>query len=509
MGKLILRIQNFEVSFNSIILFKVGNLEIFEGDKIAFIAPNGAGKTTLLNAIFNYEKGILINSKVAYFKQLEKSDLEKSSGETVFSRFKEMIFQNSGIYLIDEPTANLDIRKKKEVAKLMSSRINSFILVSHDAHLIKTTTNKTMTIENGEVKLYGYGYDEYLRQKETDRSEYERNLDKKKSEMKKLKEAHSKLERARNSVKKAPKRMGNSEARLHRRESTQVQKKISQHMKALESRMDRVEITEKRKRKDLSIKFGGASERGIRYPIIATDLSIVRNREEIIHESSFAIERNKKNFLIGENASGKTSIINEILSRNSNVEIQRGLLVGVFCQDNLLKEEKTVMEYVYNDKVPKNEMLTVLVNLKFNISDIDKRVFVLSGGERVKLKLAKMIIDKCDLIILDEPTNYLDIDAISILKNALWGYNGTVLVVSHDEEFISELAQRILYIEDKKVKTFEGKYDEYLKKDEIHGRENIIKLEVEMASLLDKLGDEKKLERYIEIKRIIEVYKND
>ena len=169
--------------------------------------------------------------------------------------------------------------------------------------------------------------------------------------------------------------------------------------------------------------------------------------------------------LIGDNGCGKSTLIKMIMDSEDGIKVAKGAKVGYFSQDmNILDDEKSILENVMDTSIYDETFTrTLLARLLFRKEDVYKKVSLLSGGERVKVSFAKLMLQDINILILDEPTNYLDINSMEIVEEALRAYNRTIFFVSHDRSFVRTIADHIMTIENKKIKIFNGNLDEYLK----------------------------------------------
>ena len=220
----------------------------------------------------------------------------------------------------------------------------------------------------------------------------------------------------------------------------------------------------------------------------------------IFNKAGFNISNGKKTALIGPNGSGKTTLINMILDEE-NINISENVRIGYFSQSmSILDEEKTILENVIEKGIhDEGTARLILARLLIKGDKVFQKLKVLSGGERVKVSFAKIILEDINFLILDEPTNYLDINSLGVIEDLLKNYNGSILLVSHDTRFIENICDELLIIDDKKIKSFKGNYKDYMRskgKKEINTKEKNIRgeimiLENQISSLLGKISMEK------------------
>jgi macrolide transport system ATP-binding/permease protein len=261
--------------------------------------------------------------------------------------------------------------------------------------------------------------------------------------------------------------MGNSEARLHKMGNQKAKSNLDRAVKAMETRLEKLEVKDKPWELEVAkVEFKEYGEVVSRILVQGKNICKKFGDREIFRKAEFEILKGSKTALIGSNGSGKTTLLKLIISPNEDMDIRlaNGVKIGYFSQGmDILDESSTILENVMNTSVqPEVYARTMLARLLFKRDEMYKKVGQLSGGERVRVCFAKIFASEVNLIILDEPTNFLDIYSMEAVENALKLYEGTVLFVSHDRKLISSTADRIMAIEDCSIKTFNGSYEEYL-----------------------------------------------
>ena len=485
---LLLRAENISISFGIRTLFEIKKLEIFEGDRIGLVGLNGSGKSTLLRLLMGElepdEGTVKVYGTLRYFAQLSNcshqnaenrelslfgvQELEGrdsvSGGESTRLRLAELFSKDGSLYLIDEPTSHLDAQGLQYLScKLWE--IDSFILVSHDRELLDQHCNTIIEIDNGEVKIYPGNYSDYceLKKQAFQRASFE--YKQYTEEMERLQNIYrEKKEKAKKVVKK-PKNMSSSEAKA--RELGALGKSIDGKSKSLErsarnikKRMEHLEVKEK-PRETPKIRPIFALTDPPQNPIImeTEDLSFsYPDGTEIFRDAVFSLPRGSRTVLMGENGSGKTTLIRLILE-GEKIRVVPKAKIG-YLQQNLtnLRQNDTVLESALENSVqPMYIVRTILARLLFTADDISKHVSILSGGERIRLAFARIFVSDANVLVLDEPTNYLDIPSVEAIQELLSEYEGTMLLVSHDHTFVKAIANRALVIRDKQI--FEDNLD--------------------------------------------------
>ncbi len=322
-----------------------------------------------------------------------------------------------------------------------------------------------LEIEHGKVKLYKCCYSKYVmlkaKEKEVEKREYEEYV----TEKKRLEKAMTVKENQRNSIRKAPKRMGNSEARLHKMGDQKSKKHLDGNIKALKSRINHLEIKEKPIiSKDIKIKVTENNKMPSKTVIEVKNLDLYIDNKLLIKDANFIIKNSKKAAIIGDNGCGKTTLIKEILKENTeNIRLSKYISIGYFDQNqDILDKNKTILYNVKSTSSYDESFIRIqLAGFGFKKDTIYKNVSILSGGEKVKVALCKIILSDTNTLILDEPTNYLDIKSIEALEKALTNTDKTIVMVSHDISFISNICNYIIEIKNNKLTYFSGTYKDF------------------------------------------------
>ena len=507
------------------LLLDIEDLKVYENDKIGIVGVNGVGKTTLLEIInknIDYDSGELfynkntiikyipqlgeprrktISGKYASIFQVEKNwNKNMSGGEKTRFKLAEGFENSNSLLLVDEPTNNLDIDGIGLVINNFKAYKGPFLVVSHDRNFLDKVCNKILEIDNARCKIYNGNYSKYLELKamEDMRKDFEyKEFIKEKNRLTNLKRD---VENKSAKVKTTPKRMGNSEARLHKMGGQANKANLDRFAKSVEKRIEHLENKEKPVEQDIiKIKILESSKPYSKILISGKNLNKSYGENIIFHNANFNINNGKKTALLGPNGSGKTTLINMILDKEK-IDISKNVRIGYFSQSlSILDEEKTVLENVMEESVHDERMARlILARLLIKGDKVFEKLKVLSGGERVKVSFAKIILEDINFLILDEPTNYLDINSLGVIEELLKNYDGSILLVSHDIRFIENICDELLIIDDKKIKSFRGNYKEYMKnkgKKEINTKEKNIKdeimiLENQISSLLGKISIE-------------------
>jgi len=484
------------------LLLDIPILQVFEGDRIGLVGINGAGKSTLLDILSGLrmaDSGIIRRlAPISYARQFGDgtnsagldaqlasefhADLSAhplmSGGERTRRRVAMALSANTPILFMDEPTSNLDLDGILRLENNLSARSGAMLLISHDRALMDALCNRVWELENATLTPYAGGYSEYLRQREARRQrvlfEYGQYL----SERGRLTESIREKGAKAGGMKKAPSRMGNSEARLHKRETTQVQGKLFRSMHALETRLDKLEQKDRPEDlPDIRMDFTKTNPPTARMVMTCSDFRLEVRQDAggstrlLAGHVNLELRNGSRTVFLGGNGTGKTTFIRTLIDVwSGSLELPRecGQLriaprvkIGYFSQDlDVLDPNRTLLQNVMDSSVQSESTVrTILARLLFRRDEVHKTVSVLSGGERVKVALARILASDANVIILDEPTNYLDAYSMEALQILLAHYEGTLLLVSHDRQFAKDLADRFWVFKGHEILQFEGGWD--------------------------------------------------
>lgn len=499
---LILEANHIEKSINDRKLLDVTHLQIHYEDRIGVVGRNGSGKTTLLSILageIEADKGEVKTSASRYFlPQLKETDTFRSGGEITKSYIDKALAMKAEILFADEPTTNLDTHNIKELEKHFSRYRGAIILVSHNRYFLDQICTKIWEIEDGEVKEIHGNYTSYVKQKELLRRQQQEEYEKYITKKKQLERAVTiKEQKAQKMIKPPSKQMGTSESRIWKMQHATKQKKMHQNIKALETRVEKLERVKKPKDYPaVKMKLSNQDQIQGRNVLRVKDLSVSFGNHVLWTDASFTIKGGEKAAIIGNNGVGKTTLLKQILERVPAVTISPAAKIGYFSQNlDTLDTHVSILENVMSTAIQdETTVRTVLARLHFYREDVYKEVQVLSGGERVKVAFAKLFVSDYNTLILDEPTNYLDIDAIEALEELLINYEGAVLFVSHDCRFVQNIASKIIELSDQKVIEFLGSYKAFRERSQETERdymkEELLKIEIKLTQMISEMNDE-------------------
>ncbi len=473
--------------FGDRLIIDIGNLRIYSEDRIGVIGVNGAGKTTFANMLSQRlepdEGWVKLYGRDSYISQLEPSENKEispemaskfgiastwnenmSGGEKTRFKLAEGLSQESQIIFADEPTSNIDMEGIELMERQFVEFQGGLVLISHDRSFLDKLCNKIVEMEDAKVKVYSGNYSDYSAQKAKEREresfEYQQYVD----EKKRLEGVTLDVKQKVKTMRKTPQRMGNSEARLHKMGNQRSKANLDKAMKSAETRIEHLTVKEKPLEQEI-IKLDVADSKKLHSKVIIEGKHInkIYGEKVIFQDAEFEIGNGAKVALIGANGCGKSTLLKMIMDKESSLKVAPGAKIGYFSQDmSILDENLSILENVMGRSIYQETIArTLLARLLFKREDVYKRVGVLSGGERVKASFAKILLQDINLLILDEPTNYMDINSLEVIEETLQTYDRTLLFVSHDRRFISSVADHILTIENHKLKMFKGSYEEY------------------------------------------------
>ncbi|WP_093856534.1 ribosomal protection-like ABC-F family protein [Tenuibacillus multivorans] len=496
--KILCRISNVLCEIADRKLFEIDDLSIHEYDRIGLIGKNGSGKSTLLKLIaggLNPTKGQIEKyGTAAYLPQLKPKQGMMSGGEITQEWIRRIFSLERDFFLLDEPTTHLDqyhIEKLEDELKQFSKPL---LIVSHDRAFLDELCTKIWEIDEETIIEYTGNYSDFEAQKQEKLQHHKKEYEKYVQKKKQLENALRLKEQKANRAIKKPKKTSNSEAKITGAKPyfAKKQKKLNQGVKDIQSRIDQLDKVEKIKQ-PTPIKMELAS------PIEASNKPLIRceqllgkvGSKNLWKPVSFNIENGEKIAILGPNGSGKTTLIQELIHNDEHVNRSPQVKIGYFSQQlEQLDVKKTILKNV-QDTSSQDETLirTVLARLGFFREDVFKDVSVLSGGERVKVSLAKIFVSDVNLLILDEPTNFLDIESIKALELLLSEYPGTVLFVSHDRRFVENIAEKLIILQDHILHIFKGTEHEFLEsQNQTDQDEERLVIETQITEVLSRLS---------------------
>ena len=370
---------------------------------------------------------------------------EFSGGWRMRIELAKLLLRRPDVLLLDEPTNHLDIESIQWLENFIATRANAVILVSHDRAFIDNTTFRTIEIELGSIYDYKVKYSEYVELRKERREQQLRAFE---NQQKKLADTEAFIERFRYKATK----------------SVQVQSRIKQLEKVERIEVDEVDTAM------LSLKFPPAPRSGS-YPVIMENVAKRYGDHLIFKDVTLTINRGDKVAFVGKNGEGKSTLVKCIMDQidyEGKLQLGHNVKIGYFAQNQaqLLDDNLTVFDTI--DYVAEGDIRTkirdILGAFMFGGEASDKKVKVLSGGERSRLAMIRLLLEPVNLLILDEPTNHLDMRSKDVLKDALREFDGTVIVVSHDREFLDGLVDKVYEFGNQRVVEHLGGIYEFLER---------------------------------------------
>lgn len=401
-------------------------------------------------------------------EDFDRPTSEFSGGWRMRIELAKLLLRRPDVLLLDEPTNHLDIESIQWLENFIATRANAVILVSHDRAFIDNTTSRTIEIELGHIYDYKVKYSDYVVLRKERREQQLRAYE---NQQKKLADTEAFIERFRYKATK----------------STQVQSRIKQLEKIERIEVDEIDTAM------LNLKFSPAPHSGS-YPVIAEEVSKSYGDHLIFEHVNLTIKRGEKVAFVGKNGEGKSTLVKCIMNEipfEGSLKLGHGVKIGYFAQNQaqLLDDNMTVFDTV--DYVAQGDIRTkirdILGAFMFGGEASEKKVAVLSGGERSRLAMIRLLLEPVNLLILDEPTNHLDMRSKDVLKNALKDFDGTVIVVSHDREFLDGLVEKVYEFGNKRVVEHLGGIYEFLERKKM---QNLQELEVSANKATEATADE-------------------
>ncbi|KAA3628482.1 MAG: ABC transporter ATP-binding protein [Bacteroidetes bacterium] len=379
---------------------------------------------------------------------------EFSGGWRMRIELAKILLQKPDLILLDEPTNHIDIESVMWLEDFLINKAKAVIVISHDRAFIDNITNRTIEITMGRIYDYKANYSHYLELREERRAAQIKAY---KDQQKFIEESKRFIERFRGTYSKA--------------------NQVNSRERMLE-KLEIIEIDEVDK-SSLKLRFPPCNRSGD-YPLIAKNLSKNYEDLEVFNDANLTIKRGEKVSFVGRNGEGKSTMIKAIMGEidfEGECALGHNTEVGYFAQNqaSLLDPELTVFQTV--DNVAKGDIRTQIKNIlgqfMFSGDDIDKKVSVLSGGERTRLAMVKLLLEPVNFLILDEPTNHLDLRSKDVLKEALLAFDGTLILVSHDRDFLQGLSEKVFEFKDKRVIEHFETIDDFLERNRLENLQQI------------------------------------
>jgi len=420
---------------------------------------------SIMQEEFRIKGGYELNTKIERIRhgfKLDDSILNTaynnlSGGEKTIINLAALMLSNPEILLLDEPTNHLDINMLEWFEEYLKEYKGTVIIVSHDRYFLDKVIDKVICIEKGNSDIYHGNYSYYLEESEKRLMIEFQKYKNQQKEIKAIQEAIIKL--------KEWGKKGDNPIFFRRAASMQ-------------KRLDKMEVLDKPKTKnELKINLL-VNNRSANNVLTINNLNLSIEDKELLKDSSMNIYYQDRVCLMGKNGSGKTTLIKNIINNtHEKIKLGTNIKIGYIPQEiRFDNEELTIYEHMRKIFIgSESELRSKLHRFYFGDISITKKLKNISGGEKVRIKLLELILSKSNFLILDEPTNHIDIDTKEILENSLNEFEGTILFISHDRYFINKVCNRIVRIEDKKLVSYNGNYDSIKDKQIINNKKEPIK----------------------------------
>src|SRR5690625_3326209 len=484
MNELSVKLKDIDVSFGNKDVLKIEELTAYMNDKIAIIGPNGSGKSTLLKVIAgdfkSFEGSVQRETDFNYFAQIDElnaavddgfnfellsrlnvpDNTNLSGGEETKFRLAQALSEYKLGLLLDEPTTHLDQESVNLLIDELEYYFGTLIFVSHDRHFINSIADKIWEVSDGSVREYTGNYDDYEEQKEQEKLEHERQYQSFVSEKKRLESA------AQKQMEKAAKMSGDKTRKQDikpdrlssSKQKDTVQKQAFKAAKSIESRLGQLDEVE-RLEDGMSLKFpmSEAMEIHNKFPVMGQDVTVKRGDRVLLDRVSFQFPLGRTVAITGNNGSGKSSLLHEIMEDGEGMDISPKVKIESYRQmDYKMFTDEPVIRYLMKQTEFREPLVrSILQNLGFSQDEVTKPLHNLSGGEATRVSLALVFIRPSNVIILDEPTNFIDLNTIEALETFIRAYRGTVILTSHYRYFVERTADLVYEISDRQLNRVE------------------------------------------------------
>ncbi len=531
----LLEAKNIHLEYPNIKILEGIHLEIRRGEKIGLIGKNGSGKTSLAKILsgkmlptegtIRYHNKDLVVDYLIQETELDrtlikdyqrdpwsfkdpistdphKSIKDYSGGEKRKIQLQSILQKPSDLLILDEPTNHLDIRGIRWLTNELKQSGKTLLIISHDRYFLDQITTEIFEVENGKGTLYKGNYSKY---KEVKERETKAQLEAYENQMKEQKQIRDQIRKLnqwsdkghRESTKNLDVKLGGKE--YNRSKVKKRDKQIKSKIKLLERKQEN--LPDRPPGEEIINFWFTSPEKTGRSMITMNDIAKSFGKKELFEKGSFYIKRGEKIGVFGPNGCGKTTLVRIILGQETldtgEVFISPNLKVAFMAQEELYEsEERKPMDlFPIGSREERKKIGLLLDHLGLSYEEIQKPTRFLSQGEKTRLKIGTMIRQDPDLIILDEPTNHLDIHSRISLEKALKAYQGTILLITHDQKMQNEICTKSLIFENRRLFRYEGTLEEYFSREAETTKDNKEKRELQMvlknrlSTIISQLGD--------------------
>ncbi len=482
--ELLIQAKDIYVEYNGRDVLDIDELELYAYDRIGLVGGNGAGKSTLLKVLLGEitPSGSKVRclGQFAYIPQLNETVLQEvkdhalmgrlgadrlkmetmSGGEETRLKIAQALSEQVHGIFADEPTCHLDREGTDFLIGQLKYFSGALLIISHDRYFLDEVVDKIWELKDGKITEYWGGYSDYLRQKEEECQQQAAQYKQLIAERNRLEQA---VEEKRNQARKvdqkakgaAKKNSSESGGRLaHQKSTGSKQKKLYNAAKNMEHRIATLgDVQAPETLRTIRFWQGTALALHNPYPITGAEISKRFAERVLFDKASFQIPLGTKVALTGENGAGKTTLFQMILNRENGISVSPKAEIGYFAQNGYkYNRNQGVMDFVQEDcDYQVSEIRSVLASMGFSQSDIRKKLSVLSGGEFIKLQLAKLLLGRYNILLMDEPSNFLDLPGVEALETLMKNYAGTIFFIAHDKRLVENVADRVYEIREGKI----------------------------------------------------------
>ncbi|MBG9794473.1 ABC transporter [Paenibacillus dendritiformis] len=478
---LLIKAENMYVEYLGRDVLDIDRLELYDYDRIGLVGANGAGKSTLLKALLGkipLQQGkIKREGMFAYIPQLEEAIIQDvqdyaimgklgvdrvqaetmSGGEETRLKIAQALSEEAHGIFADEPTCHLDRDGIDFLVNRLKHYTGALLIISHDRYFLDQVVDKIWELKDGRITEYWGGYTDYLAQKEEERqsqaAQYKQYVAERERLEQAIEEKKSQARKLEQRTKGAnSKKSTNSSGRLgHQKSQGSKQKKLYSASKNMERRIEALgEVGPPEALRNVQFRQSKALELHNPFPIVGKDIRKLFGDKVIFDNMSFQFPLGSKIAITGANGAGKTTLFNMIRERENGITVSPKAVIGSFVQTGYkFERNQTVMAFMQeNCEYSISDIRAVLASMGFTPQDVRKELAVLSGGEIIKLQLAKLLLGRYNILLMDEPSNFLDIPAVEALETMMRNYLGTIVFISHDARLIESVADQVYEVKD-------------------------------------------------------------
>ncbi|WP_107951533.1 Msr family ABC-F type ribosomal protection protein [Lysinibacillus parviboronicapiens] len=470
MEQICLELENIEVTFLEKEIIAIDRLAVHQFDRIGIVGDNGAGKSTLMKLLagkLQPTRGqVRRYVNPGYIEQIEAPTMTEadgtllsklavptqtnqlSGGEQTRLKLAQLFTHYYEVLLLDEPTTHLDQQGIAFLLDELCYYYGALVCISHDRTFLDQMVTTIWEVESGKVRVYKGNYSDYKRQKQLEREQQEQAHEQFMKEKARLeKAAQEKMKKAEKIAQAGKLSRKESKAMANRMFETKSkstsQKAVYKAAKAIEKRVDKLQKIETvKEQKKIVFRQVPALELHNKFPIMAQHLTLLVANKVLLQDVNFQLPLGQTIAITGPNGSGKSTLLSHMANHGVGLIISPKVKIGIFRQMSYrLEQQETVLQFLKKRSDYDEGMLrSVLHAMQFVGTDVQKSVLALSGGEAIRLQLCQLFLGDYNLLLLDEPTNFLDIHAIEALEQFIMAYEGTVIIASHDQAIIKNVA---------------------------------------------------------------------